>query len=214
MSGSRESAGSGDCCSLAGPGRRLVWRICLIWGFLSGRDVQVAVMMSVPRRVSWRARWPDILLCRRRAARGVGGAVLELAEFRAAMCSVLWMWVCDLHAMKAGPPGRHPKVPLGVESSAAAWDTEVPSGVRASVRLRENAWRPRRSPRAGRLRVQRMTSIPCAEAKGVTFVTSATWGSSFSSVLSAATSAGPPVWATGRSGRPDSHSPAGGLGER
>ena len=33
------------------------------------------------------------------------------------MCSVLWVWVCDLHAMKAGLAGRHPKVPLEVESS-------------------------------------------------------------------------------------------------
>jgi hypothetical protein len=70
------------------------------------------------------------------------------------MCSVLWMWVCDLHAMKAEPAGRHPKVPLGVESSAAAWDTEVPSGVCAAVRLRENAGgkvedRPRSASRAG-----------------------------------------------------------------
>ena len=55
-----------------------------------------------------------------------GGLLVALAvpflnwqRFRAAMCSALWVWVCDLHAMKAGPAGRHPKVPLGVESSMA-----------------------------------------------------------------------------------------------
>ena len=77
----------------------------------------------------------------------------------------------------------------------------VPCSAAGIVSLCKVAMRPEVAFASGDVPgITRMTSMPCAEAKGVTFVTSATWGSWFSSVFSAATSAGPPVWATRMSG--------------
>jgi hypothetical protein len=85
-----------------------------------------------------------------------GGLLVALAvrflnwqRFRAAICSVLWMWVCDLHAMKAGLAGRHPKVPLGGGIFRSVMGHGSAVRLRASLRLREMPEEGERWPVAG-----------------------------------------------------------------